>query len=82
MEVGRRLGISDVALVKLCRRANIPIPPRGYWARIESGQQVPRPPLPLAPEGLPELLRIRAAGPGVPQTRDAQSISEHQSDSD
>lgn len=59
MEVARRLGVSDVGLAKLCRRAAIPIPARGYWARIESGQQLPRPPLPLAPEGLPELLRIR-----------------------
>lgn len=59
MEVARRLGVSDVALAKLCRRANIPIPHLGYWARIEAGQQIARTPLPSAPDGLPELLRIR-----------------------
>jgi integrase len=59
MEVARRLGVSDVALAKLCRRASIPIPHRGYWARIEAGQQIPRASLPAAPAGLPELLRIR-----------------------
>jgi integrase len=58
-EVARRLGVSDVALAKLCRRANIPLPPRGYWARIESGQQIARASLPAPPDGLPELLRIR-----------------------
>lgn len=29
--------MSEVALAKLCRRADVPIPGRGYWARIESG---------------------------------------------
>jgi len=59
MEVARRLGVSDVALAKLCRRASIPIPHRGYWPRIEAGQQIARTPLLPAPDGLPELLRIR-----------------------
>jgi len=59
MEVAERLGVSDVALAKLCRRAAIPTPSRGYWQRIETGQQIPATPLPPAPEGLPELLRIR-----------------------
>jgi integrase len=59
MEVARRLGVSDVAVAKLCRRANIPVPGRGYWARVEAGQQIPRTPLPSPPDGLPELLRIR-----------------------
>jgi len=57
-EVAERLGVSDVALAKLCRRAGIPIPGRGYWARIGSGQLIGPEPLPAAPEGLPELLRI------------------------
>jgi len=63
LEVALRLGVSDVALAKLCRRAAIPVPGRGYWARIDSGQQIDRTPLPPAPEGLPELLRIRGRQP-------------------
>lgn len=63
LEVALRLGVSDVALAKLCRRAAIPVPGRGYWARIDSGQVVNRTPLPPAPEGLPELLRIRGKQP-------------------
>jgi hypothetical protein len=58
-EIAERLGVSDVALSKLCRRAAIPRPGRGDWARVEAGQQIGRTPLPPAPEGLPELLRIR-----------------------
>jgi hypothetical protein len=58
-EIAERLGVSDVGLAKLCRRAAIPRPERGYWARVEAGQQIGRAPLPPDPEGLPELLRIR-----------------------
>lgn len=32
-EIAARLGVSDVALAKLCRRAGVPIPGRGYWQR-------------------------------------------------
>lgn len=55
----RRLGVSDVALAKLYRRASIPIPGLGYWASLESSQTMGRPSLPLVPDGLPDLLRIR-----------------------
>jgi hypothetical protein len=41
LEVAARLGISDVRLAKACRRARIPIPTRGYWAKL--GWQVDRP---------------------------------------
>jgi hypothetical protein len=39
-------GISDVGLAKACKRHKIPRPPRGYWARVEAGQKIPRTPLP------------------------------------
>jgi hypothetical protein len=68
MEVAKRLGVSDVALAKLSRRANIPIPGRGYWARVESGQQLDRTPLPSTAKGLPDLLRIRGTAPSRPRS--------------
>ena len=40
-----RYGISDVALAKLCRRRQVPVPPRGYWAKKRSGQKIARPAL-------------------------------------
>lgn len=45
VEVARDMGISDVAVAKLCTRLQVPKPPRGYWARIEAGQTPRRPPL-------------------------------------
>jgi hypothetical protein len=62
-EIPEQLGVSDVALAKLCRRAAVPRPGRGYWARVEAGQCVARTPLPPPPGHLPELLRIRGKKP-------------------
>ncbi len=56
--VANRHGISDVALAKTCRKANIPIPPRGYWARIEAGQNIPKTPLPPRFPGAPDRFEI------------------------
>ena len=49
--VAKRLGLSDVGLSKLCRRHNIPTPPRGYWARRTAGTHDPIPPLPVDHSG-------------------------------
>ncbi|WP_428304825.1 hypothetical protein [Lacipirellula sp.] len=35
-----KLGISDVGIAKLCRRLDIPMPPRGYWAKKAVGKPV------------------------------------------
>ena len=37
--VAAGLGISDVAIAKQCRKANIPVPNRGYWARKQAGKR-------------------------------------------
>ena len=44
-EVAQDLGISDVAVGKLCSKLQVPKPPRGYWARVEAGQTPQKPPL-------------------------------------
>src|SRR5205823_4669292 len=41
--VALRLGVSDHAVRKACAAMRIPLPPRGYWARIAAGQTVRRP---------------------------------------
>jgi hypothetical protein len=45
-QLAKDFGISDVALAKRCRRLGIPLPGRGYWARIDAGQTPYRPKLP------------------------------------
>lgn len=46
-EVAASLGVSDVALAKRCAAVGIPVPPRGYWARVQAGQTPRKPPLPV-----------------------------------
>lgn len=45
-ELAKDFGISDVGLAKRCRRLGIPVPGRGYWTRVDAGQQPYRPKLP------------------------------------
>jgi hypothetical protein len=44
-ELARDFGLSDVALAKRCRKLGVPVPGRGYWARIAAGQTPRQPPL-------------------------------------
>lgn len=45
-QLSKRLGISDVGLSKVCKKGNIPTPGLGYWAKLDAGKNVIRPPLP------------------------------------
>lgn len=36
--VAARYGLSDVGLAKICKRLHIPLPRRGYWAKLKAGQ--------------------------------------------
>src|SRR5438067_514476 len=42
IKLASRFGVSDVAVAKACRKHKIPLPGRGYWARIAVGQNVSR----------------------------------------
>lgn len=46
VQLAKTYGLSDVGLAKLCKRHDIPRPPRGYWARLEAGQSPRKTPLP------------------------------------
>lgn len=41
-----KYGLSDVGLAKVCRRMDIPRPPRGYWRRLSTGAKTRKPSLP------------------------------------
>lgn len=44
--IGKRMDVSSSYLARVFTRLNIPRPPVGYWAKIEAGKTVPKPPLP------------------------------------
>ncbi|WP_449465655.1 hypothetical protein [Stenotrophomonas humi] len=39
-DIAPDFGISDVALAKFCRKNEIPLPGRGYWAKLQAGKPV------------------------------------------
>lgn len=45
-QLAKQYGLSDVGLAKICRKYDIPRPPRGYWAKKSAGMNVERQKLP------------------------------------
>ncbi|MBZ4644664.1 MAG: hypothetical protein JG777_153 [Clostridia bacterium] len=48
VQVAIQYGVSDVAIHKICKSLQVPVPPRGYWAKFKAGIKMPKPPLPSA----------------------------------
>lgn len=46
--LAKEFDISDVGLAKACRKHQIPLPPVGYWTKVQFGKKVRRPALPKA----------------------------------
>lgn len=53
-----KYGVSAVMLGKVCKKLKIPVPGRGYWAKLEFGKSVDRLPLPVATD-LPIMERFK-----------------------
>lgn len=53
-------GITGTGLKKVCRRVQIPVPPRGYWAKLKAGHRQKRPSLPVLPKGSGQEIIFRA----------------------
>jgi hypothetical protein len=71
--------ITGTGLAKVCRKANIPVPPRGYWNKLQYGKPViMRPPLPSVMNGAGETLRIQPSSPaaGADPVVDARTAEE------
>lgn len=58
-------GLSGNGLAKLCRRNGIPVPDRGYWAKLQHGKRVRRPPLPPAKGSESDEIAIEPGPPRV-----------------
>jgi hypothetical protein len=57
-EAAKDFGVSDVAVGKACKKANIPVPPRGYWAMREAQRLRLRIPLPARGLGQSDTVTI------------------------
>jgi len=44
-KLAKEYGLSDVGLRKICVSLDVPLPPRGYWAKLAAGKKMPKPEL-------------------------------------
>jgi hypothetical protein len=56
--LAKKFGLSDRGLAKICAAANIPVPARGYWAKLQAGKHDKRWPLPARALGQPDVVRV------------------------
>ena len=77
-KVAKELSISDVGLAKVCRKHNVPSPPRGYWNKKSAGHNPRQIALP-DPETNPQVHISGANDSGRPKLVDAVSyeVSEY-----
>jgi hypothetical protein len=59
-------GLSGNGLAKICRRLDVPYPPRGYWARKEAGKKVTQAALPAIRSGTRAQVTIAPSLPASP----------------
>lgn len=57
-KIAKEFEVSDVWISKVCKRANIPKPPPGYWQALAAGKTVLRPALPPSPPLQPENVAV------------------------
>lgn len=72
--LAKEYGLSNVGLGKACRRHNIPVPPRGYWARRAAGQKLRRPALPAAQDGNESVTLLGSDRPDPPQDEQERDV--------
>ncbi|MEG6512511.1 hypothetical protein V6C32_11365 [Desulforamulus ruminis] len=58
VDVAVQYGVSDVAIHKICKSLNVPVPPRGYWSKIRAGEKPKKTPLPKT-KGITEIVGSR-----------------------
>jgi len=39
VQVAVTYGVSDIMIHKICKSLNVPVPSRGYWARLRAGEK-------------------------------------------
>lgn len=60
-----RFGVSDVAMKKVCKKLQVPVPGVGYWAKVNAGHVQERKPLPEATGNVPHTHFFQQNSTGV-----------------
>ena len=74
--VAQRFGLSDVGLAKICRKLRVPLPSRGYWAKVKAGKVMRRAPLPILDNSGQITVRLTKLDPAALEARVAAKQGE------
>nr|WP_320190109.1 hypothetical protein [uncultured Desulfobacter sp.] len=74
IKLAKQYGLSDRGLAKICKKHNIPCPPRGYWAKLQAGQKVKKIPLPKSESN--DVIRLEDSPVKKPEKRIAEDFIE------
>lgn len=67
--VAKRYGLSDVGLAKICKKLAIPLPSRGYWAKIKAGKTMGKVALPKLAPSKESFIRLVKPAPEIAETK-------------
>ena len=73
--LAQRYGLSDRGLAKICTRMGIPVPGRGYWARVQSGQVPRQTELPKIKVGQKSVVNLNKRGHILEETKELQDVA-------
>ena len=76
-KLARRYGLSDRGLAKTCDRMGIPVPGRGYWAKVHSGRVPPQAKLPKIKAGQNAVVVLNKRGHILEETKELQEVAGH-----
>lgn len=74
-KLARRYGLSDRGLAKICTRMGIPVPGRGYWARVQSGQVPLQEKLPKIKARQKAVVNLNKRGHILEETKELQDVA-------
>jgi hypothetical protein len=74
-KLAQRYGLSDRGLAKICTRTGIPVPGRGYWARVQSGQVPRQAKLPKIKAGQKAMVNLNKRGHILEETKELQDVA-------
>jgi hypothetical protein len=76
-KLARRYGLSDRGLAKTCDRMGIPVPGRGYWAKVHSGRVPPQTKLPKIKAEQRAAVVLNKRGHILEETKELQDVAGH-----
>jgi len=74
--VAQRYGLSDVGFAKICRKLRVPLPSRGYWAKVKAGKIMRRASLPKLDKADQQTVTLTKLDPATLQARAAAKREE------